>query len=34
MRTNADDLARVRGPAYEPLFSHMDTLTDEWVQPP
>ena len=31
MRTDADDLARVRDPAVELLLSHTATLTDEWV---
>ena len=30
MRTDADDQARVRGPAIELLLSHTATLTDEW----
>ena len=30
MRTDADDLARVRDPAIELLLSHTATLTDEW----
>jgi hypothetical protein len=29
MRTDADDLARVRDPAVELLLSHTATLTDE-----
>ena len=30
MRTDADDLARVRDPAIELLLSHPATLTDRW----
>jgi hypothetical protein len=30
MRTDADDMARVRDPAMELLLSHNATLTDEW----
>jgi hypothetical protein len=30
MRTDADDLTRVRDPANELLLSHTATLTDEW----
>ena len=33
MRTDADDLARVRDPAIELLLSHPATLTDEWCEP-
>jgi hypothetical protein len=34
MRTDADDLARVRDPAIELLLRHTATLTNEWVPPP
>ena len=32
MRTDADDLARVRDPAIELLLTHTSTLTDEWCE--
>jgi hypothetical protein len=34
MRTDADDLARVRDPTVELLLSHTATLTDEWCSRP
>jgi len=34
MRTDADDLARVRYPAIQLLFSHAVTLTDKWCSHP